>query len=128
MPKRLQTHLQRLRLSGRRTPEDRPPPSKRGYDRRWMRLRRWFLARHPLCAHCLKRGFTTPATEVDHIKPLREGGARLDQSNLQALCKSCHSRKTAREGVRRSDLCRSHGEYRRVSHTNKCAQFGIGVK
>ena len=34
-------------------------------------------SRHPLCAHCLKRGFTTPATEVDHIKPLREGGARL---------------------------------------------------
>ncbi len=88
-----------------------------------MRLRRWFLRHHPLCAHCLKRGFTTPATEVDHIKPLREGGARLDQINLQALCKPCHSRKTARGGVRRSDLCRSHGEYRRVSGAQTVTGF-----
>ncbi len=99
MPRRLQTHLQRLRTHRRGAPEDRPPPSKRGYDRRWTRLRRWFLARHPLCAHCLADGRTTTATEVDHVQPLRDGGARLDQTNLQALCKSCHSRKTAREGV-----------------------------
>ena len=66
-------------------------------------MRRWFLARHPLCAHCLKRGFTTPATEVDHIKPLRQGGARLDQTNLQSLCKPCHSRKTRQE-VRESNV------------------------
>ncbi|MCR8827199.1 HNH endonuclease [Photobacterium sp. TY 1-4] len=39
-----------------------------------------------------------PATDVDHITP-HKGDRRLffDQSNWQSLCKSCHSRKTARE-------------------------------
>ena len=123
MPYLLITHLRRQQKRMPSQPDDRPSPSRRGYDRKWMRLRRWFLARHPLCAHCLQRGFTTPATEVDHIKPLRDGGARLDQTNLQALCKSCHSRKTAREGVRRSDLGRSHGEYRRVSGAQTVTGF-----
>ena len=38
------------------------------------------------------------ATDVDHIVPHR-GDARLlyDENNLQSLCKSCHSRKTATE-------------------------------
>jgi 5-methylcytosine-specific restriction endonuclease McrA len=37
------------------------------------------------------------ANEVDHVTPLRDGGAKYDLENLQALCKSCHSRKTAAE-------------------------------
>jgi 5-methylcytosine-specific restriction protein A len=32
---------------------------------------------------------------VDHIVPLRAGGARLEVGNLQALCNRCHNRKTA---------------------------------
>jgi hypothetical protein len=36
------------------------------------------------------------ATEVDHIQPLSRGGGH-EWENLQALCKSCHSKKTARE-------------------------------
>lgn len=36
------------------------------------------------------------ATDVDHIVPREQGGS--DQwSNLQALCHSCHSKKTATE-------------------------------
>ena len=68
-----------------------------GYDRSWRKLRAWFLRRHPLCLCCQAQGRVEPATEVDHIAPLRWGGARLDETNLQALCKRCHSRKTARE-------------------------------
>ena len=75
----------------------RESPSKRGYDRRWKRLRRWFLIRHSLCEECKRNGVLTVATEVDHIKPLSQGGERLDPANLQALCKPCHSRKTGRE-------------------------------
>lgn len=36
------------------------------------------------------------AEVVDHITPLTAGGTN-DESNLQALCKQCHDRKTATE-------------------------------
>ena len=65
--------------------------SERGYDGLWQRFRMWFLRRHPLCADCL----TEWATDVHHVMALRDGGERLDEGNCQALCKTCHSRKTA---------------------------------
>lgn len=71
--------------------------SKRGYDRTWQKLRAWFLASNPLCVHCQQAGILTVAHHVDHIQPITQGGARLDQANLQALCAGCHSRKTRRE-------------------------------
>jgi len=56
----------------------------------WRRLRKWVLAREPLCRHCRERGRVTPATDVDHI----DGDSyNNERSNLQALCKSCHTRK-----------------------------------
>ena len=74
----------------------RPPAARRGYGAAWRRLRRAILAERPLCEECLKLGRIVPATEVHHIVPLRLGGTN-DPSNLQALCKPCHSRKTMRE-------------------------------
>ena len=67
----------------------------RGYDAHWRKARKAFLSRHPRCAECLKNGVLTPATVVDHIIPHR-GDPHLmwDESNWQALCKSCHDRKT----------------------------------
>jgi 5-methylcytosine-specific restriction endonuclease McrA len=38
-----------------------------------------------------------PATEVEHVVPLGEGGAPFASDNLAAYCKNSHSRKTARE-------------------------------
>lgn len=58
-------------------------------SREWRRFRLDFLAENPFCK--CKR----PATVVDHIKPIREGGEIWDLSNLQAMCKYCHNRKTA---------------------------------
>lgn len=77
----------------------RESSSKRGYDYQWQKYRRGFLRRHPLCVSCTARGRTVPATDVDHIKPHR-GDKELfwNPSNHQALCKSCHSRKTALGG------------------------------
>lgn len=82
----------------KRKPAPRPRDDRRasaqdrGYDARWQRFRLWFLAKHPVCAHCSR-----PATDVDHITP--HSGPRdplfWDQDNLQPLCHSCHSRKTA---------------------------------
>jgi len=59
--------------------------AKRGYDRVWRRFRLYYLRRNPRCAHCLG-----PATEIDHIVRLADGGERLDEANLQPLCKRCH--------------------------------------
>lgn len=69
---------------------------RRGYDKYWYRLRARILRKEPLCRHCEIAGRHTLATEVDHIVPLRAGGTH-DDHNLQPLCKSCHSRKTATE-------------------------------
>lgn len=38
-----------------------------------------------------------PATDVDHITRIEEGGDPWDETNLQGLCHSHHSQKTARE-------------------------------
>lgn len=64
---------------------------------RWQKLRRTFLARHPLCEVCLRANRIESAKIVDHIKEIADGGARYDADNLQALCQSCHNKKTATE-------------------------------
>jgi 5-methylcytosine-specific restriction enzyme A len=73
--------------------DDRPSASRRGYDKHWRAIRKSFLKRNPLCESCLDRQQVTQANEVHHIKPLREGGTH-DDSNLMALCHSCHSKIT----------------------------------
>lgn len=72
--------------------------SERGYDAKWRRIRALFLKQNPLCVAQQPDGLVCnrPATDVDHIVPLRLGGSN-QFINLQALCHSCHSRKTARE-------------------------------
>lgn len=50
------------------------------------------------CAHCWQRGIRkTDSLEYDHIIPLKAGGARLDPTNIQPLCDSCHRAKTWQE-------------------------------
>lgn len=86
-----QGHCEAHRSEARkREDERRPSASARGYDRDWRVRRRDYLADNPLCIRC-----GDEATEVDHIVPLSKGGAD-DESNYQALCKSCHSVKTGR--------------------------------
>lgn len=64
----------------------------------WGRASKAYLRRNPLCADCLDLGVVEAATEVDHIVPHRgDRKVFFDRSNWQGLCKSCHSRKTARE-------------------------------
>ena len=68
---------------------------------RWKKLRIQFLANHPLCEECKRNGVITSSEVVDHILPHR-GNKELfwDEGNLQALCKECHDRKTAKEDGR----------------------------
>ncbi|MBS3976426.1 MAG: HNH endonuclease [Syntrophomonadaceae bacterium] len=46
-----------------------------------------------------ERSLSVFITKVHHIKPLAQGGTN-DDNNLRALCTSCHSEITAREGGR----------------------------
>ena len=75
----------------------------RGYTHQWRKAAKAFLGENPWCS-C-----NQPAREVDHIIP-HKGNQELfwDVHNWQALCKRCHSRKTAKE------MRMSQGKARRV--------------
>ena len=64
---------------------------------RWLHFRAWILERFPLCAdpflYHAEDGQTVSATDVHHIQPRRKRpDLELELENMQALCKSCHSR------------------------------------
>ncbi|WOC15400.1 HNH endonuclease [Pseudochrobactrum sp. MP213Fo] len=69
----------------------RPSARTRGYDREWQRARHAWLVVHPSCVGCGQ-----PATLVDHIITIRNAPhRRLDPTNFQSMCSTCHGRKTA---------------------------------
>ena len=70
---------------------------KQGYDRHWRRFRLAYLDDNPICVRCEAGGRIVPATVVDHVVPMSQGGAHMVESNSQALCKRCHDLKTMRE-------------------------------
>jgi 5-methylcytosine-specific restriction protein A len=96
MPNLPKTHKPYKR-SAKHSGGPRPSPSARGYDARWRKVRRLVLNTEPLCRMCLQNGITEPGSHVDHIIPMARGGAQYDLDNLQPLCASCHSVKTAKE-------------------------------
>ena len=64
----------------------------------WKRLREDQLLQEPFCRECARRGVRRYATDVDHIRDHKGDWALFtDPGNLESLCHSCHSRKTARE-------------------------------
>lgn len=63
----------------------------------WRKLRALVLQETPLCVHCKEQKRLTPATMVDHIKPIRLGGEPLDEANLMPLCHHCHQVKRGKE-------------------------------
>ena len=58
---------------------------------RWFALRERILAAEPTCRACKH----DPATTVDHIVAIADGGPAFDSANLQSLCNVCHQAKTA---------------------------------
>lgn len=91
MPTSPQTHSQRLRA---KRGEGRPSAAKRGYDRRWQRLRKLYLGGNPICDECRRKGVVVLATEVHHVEAIRKRPElQYEWRNLQALCKRCHNNK-----------------------------------
>ena len=105
MPMRMPVH----QPVGRTTKQDRDRAYARTRDRasvvlyhsaRWLKARVRFLRSHPLCAECERNGVIRTASVVDHVDPHR-GDATVfwDESRWQALCASCHGKKTvAKDG------------------------------
>ena len=70
----------------------------------WRSLRRYKIQINPLCENCESKGLTEPGVEIDHIIAIRDGGERLGMNNLQTLCRSCHSSKSAQEREARKHI------------------------
>lgn len=71
---------------------------ERGYTSAWAKARAAYLSAHPLCVVHRAQGALVAATVVDHKVPHRGDKTLFWASgNWQALCKSCHDRKTATE-------------------------------
>jgi 5-methylcytosine-specific restriction protein A len=90
MPKRPQSHT--LQKS-----EPRASASARGYDHEWRKFREWYANVKPaICVRC-EAALESKLMHLDHIIPIEQGGARLDENNVQWLCETCHNEKTANE-------------------------------
>ena len=64
-------------------------------SQRWRAVRCEVLERdNRICQGC---GAQLGFAEVDHIKPVSQGGAEFDPDNLQTLCRRCHIRKSTTE-------------------------------
>jgi len=74
-------------------------PTKRVTGRRLQAMRARLFQESPLCVECELQGRVTLATQRDHITPLAEGGLD-DDSNVQALCQTCHEVKSKAESKR----------------------------
>lgn len=93
-----QTYCEKHKKLISRYEQDRESSSKRGYDRKWQKLRAWKLRHDPLCEECKRNDRIVIATEVHHKKSVRLYPLlRLVLENLESLCKTCHNKKKVEE-------------------------------
>lgn len=89
---RLKRAPERLRQA---PPRIRPAPKQAlpfYQSAEWIALRAEVVKeRGSKCEQCGREGFVIG----DHVKEIRDGGAKLDKSNIRLLCARCHGRKTA---------------------------------
>lgn len=92
----LKPRLATLNTSQVKTLTARIGATERTRGSKWVKIRAKWLSAHPLCVMCEAKGYAKPATQLDHIIPLWQGG-KDDESNYQSLCDECHKDKTAEE-------------------------------
>lgn len=84
-----------------RTDDAMPPPTVR------LRI---LLAHDGRCAECRNKIVAGKPWQLDHVKPLWDGGENRE-SNLQPLCDICHGAKTTREASQRAEGKRVRGKH-----------------
>ena len=73
------------------------PGSQLHLGHRWRKLRLRYLVDNPLCIECKRSGRTEAAVDVHHkIRRMDAPELAYDVSNLESLCRSCHSKETSR--------------------------------
>jgi 5-methylcytosine-specific restriction enzyme A len=87
-----------------RQPVGSPPKTRTPYDHTWQRVRPQILQRDNYKCQVHGPKCKGVATQVDHIIPLSEGGARLDHDNLRATCSSCNA---GRQNTRNAELAKA---------------------
>lgn len=105
------------------------------HSKEWQAVRIEVLRRDKgLCQVCLKHGHVTLANTVHHIQPIRTfkngkniiaGGwdKRLDPSNLEAICASCHNKEHPEKGMDKQQ--RIHHDIIKRREKNKANVFKI---
>lgn len=95
-------------------------------DKRWRKMRRQKLSETPLCERCTKEGRVRAATEVHHIVPIESAigeaeKTRLayDFSNLQSLCRECHTKTHTEMGSRNRDFWKKRKAQQLVDFEDK---------
>jgi len=88
-------------IHSKATDKYRGTAADRGYDKKWERVRKYYLREHPLAEcdrcplkECEDRGRTIRADMVHHLKPIRtHRELRLVKSNLLAINERlCHGK------------------------------------
>lgn len=72
-------------------------------NKKYKKIRDWYMANHPLCADCLFNGRSVPATQLHHIRPFGNGKTEEErmqllmdwEKNWVALCSDCHDKRHA---------------------------------
>ncbi|WP_132254722.1 HNH endonuclease signature motif containing protein [Methylobacterium segetis] len=99
---RLSTLAPRLKTLDTRTARPAPKMAESFYTSvAWTTLRDEVVRERGRRCEALGCGRTSGRVFVDHIVERRDGGAPLDKANLQVLCGSCHTRKTAAARAKR---------------------------
>ena len=110
-----------LAVNGAHCPAHRPARAPKETEPfylsvRWRRFREWYIGRHPLCEVCEREGRgAVPASMVDHIIEIKDGGALTSEDNAESKCWKCHGIKTASEKDRRKNHQQSCEDNRVVS-------------
>ncbi|MEZ0117828.1 UNVERIFIED_ORG: 5-methylcytosine-specific restriction protein A [Heyndrickxia coagulans] len=68
-------------------------------SKEWKNLRNTYIAGHPLCERCLKKGIVKAAKICHHKIEIRvDWSKRLDVDNLEAVCADCHNKEHGKKG------------------------------
>jgi len=79
------------------------------WTNKWHRLARAYVAEHPLCEECKRKGIIKPATCCDHVEPWPICKDYFyDRRNLQALCNECNHLKGQRDKKKIQEWKRTH--------------------